>query len=289
MKLRLDHYCTWAIEPVSLCAQLSIKSAKAPLYSTPAISALITTPAHSRSCISHGMVICVYRCCREIACPGLTLQLTSQKTYSCEAYEQIYRSASLGIKQTDRTLLEWGCPFFAVVNLLRLPVLEILSIKNQSLRGSLACQTLSRLELTYDPEICKLTDRSKAAADTFADLPGVQELYLRLIRPALQVGPLLKTTAEVFNPVGGDLWRIAWYLNAYVMSTVSAKLECLRWGSTSWKKVWHKTSSPVEKEVSAYVSGALSIWLHLILNFRLSNFPYHSLSLPYLFCVGLRP
>ena len=83
---------------------------------------------------------------------------------------------------------EWDCPFFAAVNLVRLPSLQNLCIRNQYLKGSLDCQALSSLEITYDPEICKLRDRSKAAADTFANLAGLQKLCLRLIRPALQVG-----------------------------------------------------------------------------------------------------
>ena len=79
----------------------------------------------------------------------------------------------------------------AGVNLVKLPSLQVLHMREHCVRGSLICDTLSSLELTWDSNIARHIDISKAAADMFASSAGLQNLRLQLIRPTLHVSLIL--------------------------------------------------------------------------------------------------
>ena len=81
------------------------------------------------------------------------------------------------------------------VSLPGLPSLQVLHMQHQCIKGSLNSQSLKSIKIAYDPNSCKLIDRSKAAADIFGTLPALQNIHLQLIRPALQVSPDIELLA----------------------------------------------------------------------------------------------
>ena len=87
----------------------------------------------------------------------------------------------------------------AGINLLRLPALQVLHMREHCFRGSLNCDTLRSLELTCDPSIARHVDSSRAAADLFANLAGLQTLRLQLLRPTLHVSLHLAELPAIIN------------------------------------------------------------------------------------------